>query len=1407
MRRRVFLLLLSCLLAATAVAITLTIPARTRARQESQLAPDANRVILYFAAKQPPLPTTLLALPEEPRRAAIVDSLRATAATDQQRVLHDLETLRATGVISSYRSLWIVNAIAVAGSSSVLHELARHPDVVRAVPDEGHAYFGNAIQSSISTTATGSLPDSGLHQIRARHVWEGLGVDGSGVTVAIVDTGVDWQHPDLQRNYRGNLGGGRVDHSTSWFHTSIPTATTPFDPHGHGTHVTGTAVGQNGIGVAPGAHWIAVAIADENGIAYDSDIHAAFQWLLAPGGIPARAPDIVSNSWGGAPERTVFQPDVDILHAAGIITIFAAGNTGPGAGTINSPAGFAGTIAVGAVDERDEITWFSSRGPSPHTADPKPLVTAPGTNILSALSGGDYGRLSGTSMATPHVAGTVALLLSANQRLDRTAVIAQLASTAVATNPPHPNNTSGHGLIDAFAAVAPFVRSGRLQVSVSDAGRPLPLTPVVVVTKSGAELPFTTDAAGRLDIPLKPGRYVLRIALFGYEHYNSRKLDLRAGKATAVLAALHALPTGHATGRVVDANGEPLAATLSVLGTSIEVATDNHGRFALTLPAGTYQLQARAIGHVVATEPLQMQAGHETAVLLTLPAGPRILLVDSGRYRFSSGYTQYAQALTDAGLAFDTFPVTSPEVKPSLELFQTYDVVVWSAPDDSPGMIGANDIITDYLGLGGRMLLSGQNLGNLDGRNETLQPWWNRQLRAQFVGETAANGTLQGAPGTPFDGLTFTLNGASGAANQRTPDVAIPAANTLTTPVVQYPDGRPAGLFAGACTDFRLVYFGFGLEGVTQPATRRTLVRRSLDMLLAPPNASGLQWRPAADAQFVLPGKTLTAAIELQHLGEVLTDTFSLQVNGRGWQTSVLTPTVTLGPCERTSALLSATVPPGTPPETSHTVDVTAVSQRNPAVRETFSLTLKTPGRLLLVDDDRFFDREAVYTDVLDELGLVYDVWETGWNGSGRGSPPLELLQAYETVIWFTGYDWNAPITPVENARLHAYVAGGGRLFLSSQDYAYWNGRSVFASQYLGLLSHQESVTPTLAWAPDSRGRPAAAAYPLSFSPYKNFGDGLVVRDGWEVALWHNGGLGGVRYPGDDGRVVFWSIPFEALPAPARPGAMRHTLGRLGDLGASTWEVDTRQGAAGAERGYTLTLRLAPDAPQRLISVTNRLPDALALLPQSLGGGATYDAATHTLLWQDVLSPGTAHVIHYRARTAATLPDSTAVVNSITAGYADQLVPLQLDATTWIGAPDLTESRLAATVLANGAVQTATYTLALVNSGLQAADPLTAALQLPDAMSLLTDSLRIGQTHGDFIVANDRLTITHTLPPGALLTATLRFTKTLSLQEWVPLLVSLDDGVSAPVLLYEVTNFPPYRMYLPAVALSPRAAE
>src|SRR5699024_9931458 len=234
----------------------------------------------------------------------------------------------------------------------------------------------------------------------------------------------------------------------------------------HGSHVMGTILGQdpdgtNKIGVAPGAKWIAAKAFTEEG-GYDNWLIAAGEWMLEPGGDPNLAPDVINNSWGGGSGRDDWYRDmVESWRAAGIVPVFAAGNErgrpAPPA-SISSPANYPESFAVGATDRNNLRASFSQRGPGPYNEDIKPEVAAPGVGIRSSVPGGYEGGWNGTSMATPHITGTVALLLSADNSLSVDSLEEIIENTATPLTDDDyseaPNYGYGHGLLNAFDAIS-----------------------------------------------------------------------------------------------------------------------------------------------------------------------------------------------------------------------------------------------------------------------------------------------------------------------------------------------------------------------------------------------------------------------------------------------------------------------------------------------------------------------------------------------------------------------------------------------------------------------------------------------------------------------------------------------------------------------------------------------------------------------------------------------------------------------------------------------------------------------------------------------------------------------------------------------------------------------------------------
>jgi serine protease AprX len=381
------------------------------------------------------------------RRSGIIKALKDKANLTQRPLKVHLEGRGAKKI----RSLWLINGMAVTAPAGVIHELANFPGVEEIRLD-------GTIPAPIVAPGVSAVPEWNLNAIGAPELWN-LGYTGTGVVVANMDTGVDLNHPDLQAQWRGGMNSWYDPHGEH---------NTPYDAGGHGTGTMGVMVGGEAggtaIGVAPGAHWIAVKIFNDAGVASLSAVHEGFQWLLDPDGNPDTddAPDVVNNSWGldGSLNKceTEFETDVQVLRSSGIAVVFSAGNSGPYSSSSLSPANYPESFAAGAVDQTLSIASFSSRGPSACDGSVYPEVVAPGVSIRTTdlTFGGifpdSYTTVSGTSFAAPHVAGTMALLLSASPNLTVSELESALEQSAFDLGATGGDNTYGHGLIDVWAA-------------------------------------------------------------------------------------------------------------------------------------------------------------------------------------------------------------------------------------------------------------------------------------------------------------------------------------------------------------------------------------------------------------------------------------------------------------------------------------------------------------------------------------------------------------------------------------------------------------------------------------------------------------------------------------------------------------------------------------------------------------------------------------------------------------------------------------------------------------------------------------------------------------------------------------------------------------------------------------------
>ena len=434
----------------------------------------------------------------------VFESLREVVESSQKDLVDFLDRNRV-----HHQPLFIINAIRAEATKEIILSLAQRPDVAKIL-HEPLIHYPEPVENYVSDPGARSVAEWGIERINADDVWA-MGFKGQGVVVGGEDTGYEWNHPALILQYRGyDVHTDSVDHNYNW-HDAIHSLSSlsadsvnpcgldvlvPCDDSGHGTHTMGTMVGldgENQIGVAPEAQWCGCRNM-EQGWGTPFTYLECFQWFLAPTDLnnenpdPAKAPHVINNSWScpviegcDSSNWLVLNQAINILRLAGIVVVVSAGNNGPGCATIFNPPGmFEESFSVGATAMNDTIANFSSRGPVQVDSSYrlKPNVSAPGVGIRSAALGGKYRTSSGTSMAGPHVAGLVALMISANPDLAGQVETIEtiIEQTAVPKTTDQdcgfvpgssiPNNTYGYGRIDALAAVEAAL--ALIEVNVSE---------------------------------------------------------------------------------------------------------------------------------------------------------------------------------------------------------------------------------------------------------------------------------------------------------------------------------------------------------------------------------------------------------------------------------------------------------------------------------------------------------------------------------------------------------------------------------------------------------------------------------------------------------------------------------------------------------------------------------------------------------------------------------------------------------------------------------------------------------------------------------------------------------------------------------------------------------------------------
>jgi hypothetical protein len=602
---------------------------------------DASLQVIVFLSEQADIEALDLQLKAEhaslaERNRRVILALQDVATRTQPDVAAFLDGLHGQGLVEEYRMFWLANFFWAKIKRSAIDDLVARRDLDIIYYDfeiEGERPVNQSPSGELITTH-----EIGLTRINAPAAWA-EGWTGLGRVVMNIDTGVFGTHAALQSRFRGDVDSDG-DSDESWFdpYSHLPD---PGDANGHGTHTMGTICGRtpsgDTIGVAIDAQWIAAAAIDRGGgiPRTVADALLSFQWAVDPDENPNTQdnPDAIGNSWGvttghGYPAcNETFWAVIDNCEAAGSVVIFSAGNEGPTPNSLRRPSDRGTTpyncFAVGAVTGANQtlpIAGFSSRGPTdcgPNGEQViKPEVVAPGVSVRSSWPGGGYQNLDGTSMASPHVTGAVAVMRQVNPDLDVDSIKRILIETAVETpadNTPGDDNNYGWGIIDLYAACVAAQSGFGVIAGVVRDGNGIPMVGVRVRIVDGIHNDDTApDGSYYISLPAET-TYTVEASFFGYIPVDTAVTVVPSDTADVDFVLLDA-PGGTLQGTVIDSRtSAPIAdAVVDVADTPIDsVRTDQNGFYQFaSIPGGTtYSILVRAAGHSLGSDTVFIPTG------------------------------------------------------------------------------------------------------------------------------------------------------------------------------------------------------------------------------------------------------------------------------------------------------------------------------------------------------------------------------------------------------------------------------------------------------------------------------------------------------------------------------------------------------------------------------------------------------------------------------------------------------------------------------------------------------------------------------------------------------------------------------------------------------------------------------
>lgn len=736
------------------------------------------------------------------RNASIIAN--GSRASYSQKMIQELDAklnqlMLNTGLRNSFSNidkLWISQSIRIDLTPAELQQIASDPLVMQIVPDETILL---ELPQPGKVNPSADKFTYGLESLEVPQVWEKYKLRGEGVTVGVIDTG--WaDHIDIR---------GKVIRSKDFI--SKFAENVPNDDQGHGTHCIGTIGGGSesgkAIGVAPAVQFVVAKIFDAYGRATRSGILKAMQWMTDPDGNPDTDdfPRVVSNSWGkkyeGFENETQYRRATAVWRDFEIAPVFAAGNSGPNSNTIASPGALQSTLAVAAINQKDLIASFSSRGAvdwQNGTILQKPDVAAPGVDVYSAAYKGGYVSWNGTSMACPHVAGVIALMLQANNALSVEQIFSILKQSAYELGDAGWDEAYGYGKISALRAVEIARDLSTLSLDINAQAK------LIRVTNSNTGQVYRFNSGQTSQLFLKSGTYQFDVESFG-SLTKQIEVQLTKGQLVSLSLTLQKAPSVQWSIKVIDDKNRPVQAQMVLADVPVEIQQIGKDGIQLELPTAIYNYVLTAYGYIKLQGRIKLDSDQKS--VLRMVSLKDVLIVNSTRDEI---LTRYVTSSVPRSYKYD---YTNKYRNITLEEMQKYKRVLWFTGDEKTRALPyiKREILQNYSDWGGTVILTGQNIReNLESSDFTEELFGIKVTRPK-----SAQTRLKGL------GLGFRLNDGSSAKNQDSPEEI--STTTDETEILLSWMNNQGALSERINGRGRAYYLGFGIEGLSANDRTRLL--------------------------------------------------------------------------------------------------------------------------------------------------------------------------------------------------------------------------------------------------------------------------------------------------------------------------------------------------------------------------------------------------------------------------------------------------------------------------------------------------------------------------------------------------------------------------------------------------------